>query len=67
MTSVAERGNAMRERRHTRGLRERRLIVSGASSERERQRVATRVAMLNRSRELDAMKWIEAVSEFDTP
>jgi hypothetical protein len=31
-----------------------------------RRRVASQVRRLNRDHELDALKWIEAVSEFDT-
>jgi hypothetical protein len=61
----AERMKAMRERRRTRGLRELRLVVPDARSKAVRRRVARQVARLDRSSELDAMKWIEAVSEFD--
>jgi hypothetical protein len=46
-------------------LRELRLIVPDARSMTVRRRVAREVAALDRSRELDAMKWIEAVAEFD--
>ena len=61
----AERMKAMRERRRARGLRELRLIVPDARSKAVRRRVARQVAGLDRSGELDAMRWIEAVSEFD--
>jgi hypothetical protein len=56
---------AMRERRRAAGLRELRLIVPDARSKSVRRRVARAVAALDRSRELDALKWIEAVAEFD--
>ena len=63
---AAERMKAMRERRRARGLRELRLIVPDARSKAVRRRVEKEVAALDRSRELDALKWIEAVAEFDT-
>jgi len=56
MTSAAERMKALRELR---------LIVPDARSKAVRRRVAKEVAALNRSRERDALGWIEAVSEFD--
>ena len=62
---AAERMKAMRERRRARGLRELRLIVPDARSKSVRRRVAQEVAALDQSRELDALKWIEAVAEFD--
>jgi len=62
----AERMKAMRERRRARGLRELRLVVPDARSKAVRRRVAKQVAGLDRSHELEAMRWIEAVSEFDT-
>ena len=65
MASTAERMKAMRERRQARGLRELRLVVPDARSKVVRRRVAKEVASLDRARELDAMRWIEAVSEFD--
>jgi Protein of unknown function (DUF3018) len=55
----------MRERRRARGLRELRLIVPDARSKAVRRRIAKEVAGLDQSRELDALGWIEAVSEFD--
>ena len=60
----AERMKAMRERRRARGLRELRLVVPDARSKAVLRRVAKQVAGLDRSRELEAMRWIEAVSEF---
>jgi len=62
---AAERMKAMRARRRVRGLRELRLIVPDARSKAVRRRVAREVAALDRSHELDALKWIEAVAEFD--
>ena len=65
MVQAAERMKAMRERRRARGLKELRLVVPDARSRTVRRRVARQVAALHRSRELDALKWIEAVAEFD--
>jgi hypothetical protein len=66
MALAAERMKAMRERRRARGLRELRLVVPDPRSKAVRRRVAKAVASLDRERELDAMRWIEAVSEFDS-
>jgi hypothetical protein len=65
MAEPAERMKMMRQRRRTRGLRELRLIVPDARSEEVRRRVAAAVARLNPESERDALRWIEAVSEFD--
>ena len=65
MALPAERMKAMRERRSERGLRELRLIVPDARSKVVRRRVAKQVAGLDRSRESDALEWIEGVSVFD--
>jgi hypothetical protein len=65
MAAPAERMKAMRERRRRRGLRELRLVVPDAGSKAVRRRVAKQVAGLNPDDELDALKWIEAVSELD--
>ena len=65
MVQAAERMKAMRDRRRARGLKELRLVVPDARSKTVRRRVARQVAALDRSRELEALKWIEAVSEFD--
>ena len=65
MAQAAERMKAMRERRRVRGLRELRLVVPDARSKTVRRRVAKQVARLDRSRELDALRWIESVSDFD--
>jgi hypothetical protein len=65
MVQAVERMKAMRERRRARGLKELRLVVPDARSKTVRRRVARQVAALDRSRELEALKWIEAVAEFD--
>jgi len=67
MAEAAARMKAMRERRRARGLRELRLIVPDAREKSVRRRVAKEVAGLNQKHELDAMRWNEAVSEFDSP
>ena len=67
MVEAAERMKAMRARRRARGLRELRLVVPDARSKAVRRRVARQVASLDRARELEALRWIEAVSEFDAP
>jgi hypothetical protein len=46
-------------------LRELRLVVPDAASKLVRRRVAKQVAALDPNEELDALKWIEAVSESD--
>jgi hypothetical protein len=63
MAAPAER--MMRERRRLRGLRELRLVVADPRSRAVRRRVAKQVAGLDPDHERDALKWIEAVSEFD--
>jgi hypothetical protein len=65
MVQAAERMKAMRERRRARGLKELRLVVPDPRSRTVRRRVARQVAALDRSRELEALKWIEGVAEFD--
>lgn len=66
MASAADRMRAMRERRRAHGLRELRLTVPDPRSKTVRRRVAKAVAALDRAGELAAMRWIEAVAEFDT-
>ncbi len=66
MAQAAERMKAMRERRRARGLRELRLIVPDARSKAVRRRIARQVAGLERAHELDALRWIESVSELDS-
>lgn len=63
MAAPAERMKAMREQRRRQGLGELRLFVPDAGSPAVRRRVAKQVAGLTRDGELDALKWIEAVSE----
>ena len=65
MAETAERMKAMRERRRARGLRELRLIVPDARSKAVRRRVAKQVESLDPSRESEAIRWAESVSEFD--
>lgn len=67
MAHAAERMRAMRERRRAQGLRELRLVVPDSRSKAVLRRLAKEVAGLDRSAERDAMRWIEAVSEFDSP
>jgi Protein of unknown function (DUF3018) len=66
MASPAERMKAMRQRRRAHHIRELRLIVPDARSRAVRRRIAIQVARLNREHELDALNWIEAVSDFDS-
>ena len=65
MARAAERMKTMRQRRQARGLRELRLVVPDARSSAVRKRVAKQVVGLDKSRELEALRWTEAVSEFD--
>jgi hypothetical protein len=65
MALTSERMKAMRARRKARGLRELRLIVPDARSKAVRRRIARQVACLDQSRELQAIGWIESVSDFD--
>jgi len=67
MARAAERMRAMRDRRRAQGLRELRLVVPDSRSKAVLRRVAKEVAGLDRSAERDAMRSIEAVSEFDSP
>jgi hypothetical protein len=63
--AAAERMRAMREQRQASGLGDLRLVVPDARSKAIRRRIAKEVAGLDRARELAALVWIEAVSEFD--
>jgi hypothetical protein len=67
MAHAAERMRAMRERRRAKGLRELRLVVPDPHARAVLRRVAKQVASLDQSAEREAMRWIEAVSEFDAP
>ena len=66
MAHAAERMRAMRKRRRAQGLRELRLVVPDSRSKAVLRRVAKEVARLDQAAERDAMRWIEAVSEFDS-
>ncbi|HEX5321141.1 MAG TPA: hypothetical protein VFW46_18405 [Stellaceae bacterium] len=50
----------MRNRRRAAGLRELRILFAAV-----RKRIAQQVARLDPEDEREAMRWIEAVSEFD--
>ena len=65
MARAAERMRKMRERRRAQGLRELRLVVPDPHAQTVLRRVATEVAGLDSAAEQDAMRWIEAVAEFD--
>lgn len=65
MAQAAHRMRAMRARRRAQGLRELRLVVPDPHSRAVRRRVARQVTHLDRAAEGEAMRWIEAVSEFD--
>lgn len=67
MAHAAERMRAMRERRRAKGLRELRIIVPDPRARAVLRRIAKHVASLGQSAEREAMRWIEAVSEFDAP
>jgi hypothetical protein len=65
MAEAAERMRLMRQRRRRQGLRELRLVVPDPRSKAVRNRIAAQVARLSPDSERDALRWIEAVSEFD--
>ena len=67
MAAVAERMREMRQRRREQGLREVRLLLPDARSPAVRARIAEQVARLDPDDELEALRWIESVSEFDNP
>jgi hypothetical protein len=67
MSAPAERMRMMRERRRRRGVRELRLVVPDSRLQSVRRRIAVEVARLVGTSEDDALNWIEAVSDFDTP
>jgi hypothetical protein len=67
MPAPAERMRQMRERRRKRGLRELRIVIPDPRLTSVRRRVAVQVARLIPGHEDEALSWIEAVSEFDTP
>ena len=47
------------------GNRQVRMTLPNPRSEKVQRRVANSIARLNQSQEADALRWIEAVSEFD--
>jgi Protein of unknown function (DUF3018) len=53
----------MRTRRLREGLRELRLVLPDARSQKLRERIAAQVAKLNPDSERDTLLWIEALSE----
>ena len=63
--SPAERMRAMRLRRRAQGKREVRMILPDARSSDVRVRIADSVARLDRRHESEALRWTEAISEFD--
>lgn len=67
MAAPAERMRKMRERRGERGVREIRLTTLDARSTSVRRNIAEQCARLVAADEQDALRWIEAVSEFDEP
>ncbi|WP_339605532.1 antitoxin MazE-like protein [Bosea sp. CCNWYY174] len=67
MAAVAERMRDMRRRRREQNLREVRLLVPDARSPAVRARIVRQVARLDLAAEDDALRWIESVSEFDSP
>lgn len=67
MPAPAERMRQMRERRRRRGLRELRIVIPDPRLTSVRRRVAAQVARLIQGSENEALGWIEAVSEFDSP
>jgi hypothetical protein len=67
MAAPAERMKVMREQRRRRGLRELRLMLPDSRLRSVRRRTAAQVARLAPSNEEDALRWIEAVCEFDEP
>lgn len=65
MATAAERMKAMRVRRGSHGMRELRLVVPDARAPSVRASIAAQVASLDPNHEREALRWIEAVSEFD--
>ncbi|WP_244619206.1 antitoxin MazE-like protein [Rhizobium sp. 18055] len=65
MSAAAERMKALRERRKANHLREVRIFVPDARDPSVKARIAAAIAALDPADEEDAMRWIEAVSEFD--
>jgi len=64
-TSPAERMRAFRKRRRESHLREVRMTLPDARLRQVRERIADTVARLDPAAENEALRWIEAVSDFD--
>lgn len=64
-TSPAQRMRAMRKRQREAQRREIRLTVPDARLRQVRERIADSVARLDPAAEVEALRWIEAVSDFD--
>ena len=64
-TSARERMQGWRNRQRSAGRREVRMVLPDARLARVRERVAASVASLDPQDEDDALRWIEAVSDFD--
>lgn len=62
---AGERMRDWRNRQRRSGRREIRMTLPDARSPSVRERVALSVAGLDAQEEADALRWIEAVSEFD--
>jgi hypothetical protein len=67
MPARAERMRQMRKRRRKRGPREVRIVVPDSRLTSVRRRVAAQVARLIPDNEAEALSWIAAASEFDSP
>ena len=67
MSATADRMRMMRVRRIARGVREVRVTTLDARSATVRAEIARQSAALSPADEEEAMRWIEAVSEFDEP
>ncbi len=64
-TSPAQRMRAMRKRQREAQRREIRLTLPDARLRQVRERIADSVARLDPAAEVEALRWIEAVSDFD--
>ncbi len=64
-TSPAERMRAFRRRRRESHLREIRMTLPDARLRQVRERIADSVDRLDPEAEAAALRWIEAVSDFD--
>lgn len=65
MAAAAERMRAMRDKRRGLGLREVRLMVPDARLKDVKGRILQQASRLDLANEHDALRWIEAVSDFD--